>query len=142
MCYGNICRSPYLEARLRASLPDFTIVSAGMVGPGRPVPEHGLAVAMRRGLDLASHRSQLAIPGLAAESQLVIVMDVRQRHYLTNAFGIPGDRIVLAGDLDPLFENGRVIRDPWQQPVEVFEASYTRLDRCAAVLTELLRVVA
>src|SRR5204863_125055 len=78
VCHGNICRSPYLAAVLRRALRDVQIVSAGFVGPGRPVPEHSLAIGQRKGLDLAAHRSQLLTPEQLKRADLVLVMDSRQ----------------------------------------------------------------
>jgi protein-tyrosine phosphatase len=138
VCHGNICRSPYLEAVLRQSLPDLDVSSVGLMGPGRSVPEHGMTVASRRGLDLSSHRSRVLTPGILRAADLVIVMDAGQSRYLRRTLGVSPDRIVIAGDLDPESADARPIRDPWRQPLGVFESSYARLDRCAAVLAELL----
>ena len=138
VCHGNICRSPYLEAVLRSLLPDVRVSSAGLVGPGRSVPAHGISVAHRRGLDLTVHRSRLLTREVLASVDLVIVMDEAQARYLVEGVGILEDRVIIAGDLDPL-AGARGIRDPWLEPLEVFETSYARLDRCGAALAESLQ---
>lgn len=138
ICHGNICRSPYLEAVLRRALPDIEVSSAGFVGPGRMVPEYGTAAASRRGLDLTSHRSQLLSKEILGRADLVIAMDPRQARFVVRQLGYPAGRIIIAGDLDPRSGEYRAIRDPWRQPLDIFESSYTRLDRCAAVLAEIL----
>src|SRR4051794_22713211 len=59
VCQGNVCRSPYGEARARALAID--AASFGLAArPGDPA--HGPAVreAMRRGLDLGSHCARTA----------------------------------------------------------------------------------
>lgn len=136
VCHGNICRSPYLEGLLRQTLPDIEIRSAGFVGPGRVVPEHSAYIAKRRGIDLRAHRSRLLTPKILRSADLVIVMDARQASNVER-LGFPADRIVIAGDLDPI-PGPRTIFDPWSQPIEAFAASFARLDRCAAALTALL----
>lgn len=138
VCYGNICRSPYLEALLRRALPDIRVSSAGFVGPGRSVPEHSRVVAARRGIDLGSHRSQMVSRELLRSADLVIVMDANQARALRRGFGVDAGRIIIAGDLDPLRSGTRAILDPWNRPIEDFESSFARLDRCADRLTSLL----
>ena len=137
ICYGNICRSPYLEAVLRQALPDVEVSSAGFVGAGRGVPDHSLTLSERKGLDLSRHLSQVVTRPLLDRQDLAIVMDERQARMLHQGFDMPLDRIVIAGDLDP--ESGlRAIRDPWRQPLHVFESSFTRLERIAAQLVSII----
>jgi protein-tyrosine-phosphatase len=73
-----------------------------------------------------------------SRADLVIVMDSKQARELPKMFRIDRGRIVVAGDLDPVFVSSRAIRDPWNQPTEVFEASFDRLDRCAKTLVSVL----
>lgn len=138
VCYGNICRSPYLEALLRRALPDIAVTSAGFIGAGRPVPAHSATLAAREGLDLSEHRSQLLPRDVLASTDLVIVMSARQARSLRAGFGVPAQRIVVAGDLDPVRGERREIRDPWNQSIDVFAASFERLARCAADLAATL----
>lgn len=139
VCYGNVCRSPYMEAVLRRALPAVNVVSAGFVGPGRPVPEHSLILAGQRGLNLAEFRSRAITRVNPAGYDLVIVMDTTQARYLTETFGVWPARIVVAGDLDPTPGARRAIHDPWGQSMEVFGSTFDRLDRCAATLISLIR---
>jgi protein-tyrosine phosphatase len=138
VCHGNICRSPYLEAVLRRELPGANVISAGLVGPDRPVPTHSLTLAAERGLDLSSFRSRPISRVDARELDLVIVMDPNQGRHLTRVFGVSPKRIIVAGDLDPLNAASREIRDPWRQSLAVFRASFDRLDRCAATIVALM----
>jgi protein-tyrosine phosphatase len=138
VCHGNICRSPYLESVLQRDLPDTVITSAGFTGSDRRVPEISIAVSARRGLDLSRHRSRPITQSKINDADLVIVMDAAQALQVARMFRVKRERIVIAGDLDSTFETGRDIRDPWKQSVEVFESSFDRLDRCAAVLVGVL----
>ena len=139
VCYGNVCRSPYLEAVLTRALPDIRVSSAGFVGPGRSVPEFAIAVSAQRGFDLSSFRSRPLVPATTRNADLVVVMDARQARHMALFVGVPAERIIVAGDLDPVPSPTRAIEDPWQQPLEVFVTSFNRLDRCGATLTRILR---
>jgi protein-tyrosine phosphatase len=138
VCHGNICRSPYLEAVLRRALPGLQVSSAGLIGPGRPVPAHGRNVASRSGLDLTSHRSRVLNADMLSRADMVIVMDPRQARYLTDSLRFPPDRLWIAGDLDAVTRAPRAITDPWDKPIEVFASSYERLDHCAATIVAIL----
>lgn len=138
VCHGNICRSPYLEAVLRRSLPAANVISAGLVGPDRPVPKHSLDLAAKRGLDLSTFRSRSVSRVDAREIDLVIVMDPDQGRHLTRVFGVSPRRIIVAGDLDPGKSATREIRDPWRQSAAVFKECFDRLDRVAATIASLM----
>ena len=139
VCYGNVCRSPYLEAVLRRELPEITVSSAGFVGPGRPVPPHALTLARSRGLDLSAFRSRPIGRANVAGTDLVVVMDREQARHIARGYRISPSRIIVAGDLDPVARSTRAIHDPWGQSVDVFASTFDRLDRCAATLVRLLR---
>jgi protein-tyrosine phosphatase len=139
VCYGNICRSPYLEAVLRRDLPEITTNSAGFGPPGRPAAPHTLTLSGQRGFNLTNFQSSPIGRANVARTDLVIVMDTDQARQLTRMFRISPSRIIVAGDLDPKAGETRGIRDPWGESLEVFTECYDRLDRCAATLTRLLR---
>jgi protein-tyrosine-phosphatase len=123
---------------LQRALPKTGITSAGFVGAGRAVPAASLAISAKRGLDLSRFRSRPLVPTEVTRADLIIVMDARQAQEIAARFPVNRARIVIAGDLDPRFDQTRAIKDPWNQSSEVFEASFDRLDRCAAVLVSVL----
>jgi protein-tyrosine-phosphatase len=123
---------------LQRALPKTEISSAGFVGADRAVPEASLAISAKRGLDLSRFRSRPLVPAVVTAADLIIVMDARQAQDIATRFPVNRARIVIAGDLDPTFDQTRAIRDPWNQPGDVFEESFDRLDRCAAVLVSVL----
>jgi protein-tyrosine phosphatase len=139
VCYGNICRSPYLHAVLQRGLPDIAVSSAGFFGRDRTVPAFSLAVSARRGLDLSGFRSQLISPEGVRGADLIIVMDPDQARHIRSRFRVSEARLIVAGDLDPIASPTRAIPDPWMQPIEAFESSFDRLDRCAEALIIALR---
>jgi protein-tyrosine phosphatase len=138
LCHGNVCRSPYLEATLRAKLPTITVESAGFVGPGRSVPAHAVDVASSHGVDLSAHRSRLVTPEMVRRAQLVLVMDARQLDAVVLQLRGVAERVVVVGDLDPVPLSVRTILDPWNKPRSAFERSYARLERCADTLVRCL----
>lgn len=137
LCYGNICRSPYLQAALQRDLPGVLVTSAGFIGRGRGVPPIALELGRRRGLDLSAHRSTLITPAIVRDADLVIVMDAEQARRVAASFPITPDTIVIAPDLAPTFGGGRTIHDPVNQPVEAFISTFDHLDRCVATLVAL-----
>jgi protein-tyrosine phosphatase len=138
VCYGNICRSPYLEAVLQRALPDVRVSSAGFLRADRPVPEYSLMASRRRGLDLSLFRSRTITRELTDLADLVITMDAYQARRLIHALRVPPARVIIAGDLDDEGADPRAIRDPFQQSLEIFESTFDRIDRCAATLVALL----
>jgi len=136
ICHGNICRSPYAAAVLAYRLRPrgISVLSAGLIGPGRPSPAVARAAALARGVDLKEHRSQLVTPALLAQVDLVIVMDARQRAVLHHDYGVPARDIVVLGDLDPGPIPGRGIADPYDRPLAEFTEVYARIDRCLNTL--------
>lgn len=145
VCHGNICRSPYAEAALRAALPPFMrdrirVLSAGFLGASRPAPLEAIEVASRRGVDLRSHRSRPLNADLVRGADLIVVMEPGQARRIQAVFGVDPEVLLVLGDLDPLPIETRAIRDPVLQPVEVFEECYARIDRCVAELVEAIAV--
>lgn len=139
VCHGNICRSPYAAAVLRRSLPaeaarHLQVRSAGFIGPGRGSPPEAITVAARHGIDLTAHRSAPITVDSVRGSELILVMDVDQHQAIVRRFGRAAHDVVVLGDLDPAPIDTRTIRDPVEQPLDVFEESYARIDRCVSVL--------
>ena len=79
VCVGNICRSPMAEALLRARLghrPRFDVSSAGVSAlVGHPADESAILLMKERGIDISSHRARQLTPLLAAEADLILVME-------------------------------------------------------------------
>lgn len=152
VCYGNICRSPYAEHRLRhhsagrGGARDVgsadgrggpVIASAGFYGPGRGSPPELVELALARGVDLRGHRSQLVTPGLLAGYGLVVTMEPRQLEQVRPLAG-PATLVLALGDLDPGPIETRAIPDPWGQPRDVYGRVLDRLDRSVDALARAL----
>ena len=143
VCHGNICRSPYAAAALAHAIParagwKVAISSAGFIGPGRAPPREAVTIAARHGVDLSGHRSQTLTPALVRAADLVVVMDEAQRRAVVGHLGARPEDVVLLGDFDPAPIVTRTIRDPVDRPLDVFDETYTRIDRCATVLAKAI----
>ncbi len=138
VCHGNICRSPYAAGALRNLVVHGRVVSAGFIGVDRPSPPEAVSVATAHSVDLSRHRSKLLLASEVEAADLIVVMDAAQRRAIRRAHGGRRRGIVVLGDLDPLPIKIRAIRDPLDQPREVFEETFSRIDRC---LHELVRTL-
>ena len=80
VCYGNICRSPFVERLLKSSLDParVEVQSCGFIErEGRQSPEDYLFAVLEAGIDLSSHRST-AITGESVRwADLILLMDYR-----------------------------------------------------------------
>ncbi len=143
VCLGNICRSPFAAARFRNALPaeladSMRITSAGFLGAGRRAPPSALAAAAPSEVDLSEHRSSVLTSELVRGADLVVVMDREQQRHICAAYGRHPEDVLILGDLDPVPIETRAIRDPYDQPPVVFEASYARIERCVLQLAGAL----
>lgn len=144
LCTGNVCRSPYAEARLRAAAEEHGLVvetsSAGFIGPGRPPPETARSVARDRGLDTSTHVSRQVSGDLLLEVDMIVVMEPAHVRRLRRIDGGRRPSVLLLGDLDPASGEPRAIPDPWSGGAEEFESCFARIDRCVdALLREVSR---
>ncbi len=143
VCHGNICRSPYAAAVFRRGLPASLrqrvhVTSAGFIGPDRPAPPEAQTVARQRDIDMSGHRSRLLSDSAVQDADLIVVMDDHQRRSLQERFGVDPELVLVLGDLDPLPIQRRSIRDPYDQPLDVFEDTFSRIERCLAPITDWL----
>ncbi len=143
VCHGNICRSPFAMAAFARALPtdvaaNIMVDSVGFIGPGRKPPSTGLAVAMKRGIDLSRHRSKVVTAELLRGADLVVVMGAEQARGVRNRLATGSRSPLILGDLDPEPITRRTILDPWEGDESVFELSYSRIERC---VREMARVI-
>ena len=80
VCYGNICRSPFVERLLKSSLDParVEVQSCGFIErEGRQSPEDYLFAVLEKGIDLSSHRSSAVTRERIRWADLVLLMDYR-----------------------------------------------------------------
>jgi protein-tyrosine-phosphatase len=71
-------------------------------------------------------------------ADLILVMNTTQRWAVQALFGRGSDEVLVLGDFDPEPIDAREIRDPFDQAIDAFEQSYSRIDRCVAQLVRAL----
>ncbi|MDX1511333.1 MAG: hypothetical protein R3249_08300 [Nitriliruptorales bacterium] len=121
VCLGNICRSPYASALLRAAaaerldaMDQLRIRSCGIRGlEGHPAAEGTVLEAARRGLDLTNHVGERWTTDRIREADLVITMTEGQRTTITEQVGGSTARTFTIRELARLVEG---LAAPPQQP--------------------------
>src|SRR5262249_26029662 len=116
VCQGNICRSPYAAALLRASLQSEShrvrVLSAGMLPRmGVQSPDTAIEAASAYGVDLAGHRSQHLSREFAEGATILVIFDEINRQRLLDRYPDVSAPLVLMGS----FANGKwplAIADP------------------------------
>lgn len=131
VCTGNTCRSPLAEALARREaiergLGDVEISSAGTSAwDGAPASDGALLVAMERGLDLASHRSQQLTRELVQSHDVVLGMGP---HHVERAEALGGEgrtHLLTAFAGGP--SAGRAINDPFGGDLEQYRETLAEL---------------
>lgn len=131
VCTGNTCRSALAEALARREaiergLGDVEIASAGTSAwDGAPASDGALLVAMERGLDLASHRSQQLTRELVQSHDVVLGMGP---HHVERAEALGGEgrtHLLTAFAGGPAA--GRAINDPFGGDLEQYRETLAEL---------------
>jgi protein-tyrosine phosphatase len=128
VCDGNHCRSPIGEALLRErSGGRLSVSSAGLdalVGaPADPIAQRLMA---ERGLDISGHRGRQFTSELAMASDLILVMDHRQKAECGRLVPRSMGRTFLLGHWRPAVE--REIIDPFKTNETVFLSVLGQID--------------
>lgn len=138
VCQGNICRSPFAAALLRARLADreIRVCSAGMMPrPGRSTPKLGLAAAAVHGIDLSPHRSVWLTRQMIEKASLLIVFDEINKAAVRDRYPDLRVPLILLGDLIELGEIG----DPVDGSAADFALTYQRISVAIDELVVALR---
>lgn len=132
VCSGNICRSPYSEARARAlGLP---ACSFGLDTHGDdPAHETAIEIARRCGLDLSRFRSTAFQADRIKSGDLLLAMEPDQAKRLKKMLG-SGPQITLLGLWHPQAQP--YIHDPYSACREYFEACFIILDESIRRITD------
>jgi protein-tyrosine phosphatase len=128
VCKGNICRSAYAERRFRAW--GAKAVSAGLqADPGKPAAPAAQQAALRRGVDLAAHRSRVISELPIAAGDLLVAFEPRHAKALN---ALARDRAGVQVTLLALWSsNPRLVylHDPYGLSETYFERCFERIDR-------------
>jgi protein-tyrosine phosphatase len=125
VCSGNICRSPIGERILRRLLPQKRIDSAGITASiGLSADAGAMRIANQQNLLLDGHRSRRFTPEIAAQYDLILVMEKRHIERITDMAPEVRSKSMLLG----YWLNRSEIPDPWRKSDEAFGYVYQLID--------------
>lgn len=143
LCHGNICRSPLAERYARSHLAaggpsDVSVDSAGFVdAEARESPPRAVVAARAHDVDLRGHRSARVTAERVADSDVVVVMDVRNLRRVRREFPDAIPRTYLLPAFDPA-RLATEVPDPHGGDAELFERTFDRVvDGVAGFVTTL-----
>lgn len=142
VCLGNLCRSPMAEYLLRDCLKksgntSINISSSGLLNlMGKRVPEEINDLMNKSGIDISDHRSSTITREAIMESDLIIVMELRQKEKLVHQFPECTTRIFLLSQLDPANPEERDIADPIGQTQFFYQNCFNDIKVLVAGLAE------
>lgn len=137
ICKGNICRSPYAEARARALGLDS--VSFGLeASDGAGADPSASRNAQRRRLDLSAHRSRRVDASMLRSKDLVLLFEPQQVVRFRERLGAVGATVSLAG----LWAKPQrpYLCDPYGRSDVCFQDCFSVID--ASVATVVARLLA
>ena len=135
VCDGNICRSPTVAAMLRELKPEKSVSSAGLVGlVGQDMEATARAVAEENGLDCGTHVARKLDSELCRDSDLILVMESRQKERLGRAFPEASGKTFLLTH----WNGGHDIPDPYKRGRDAFERIYPPMREATKAWAEKL----
>lgn len=132
MCGGNICRSPYAEARARAfGLPAH---SFGLTATsGSKADPMALTTAAERGLDLGAHRARTANDIVLSPHDVIVAMEPLQAWRLRHYASVPGAQLTLLGLWG---QTGRPhVEDPYGLGPAYFRVCFDLIDAAVTAIS-------
>ena len=135
VCDGNICRSPTVAAMLRDLKPEKAISSAGLVGlVGQGMEATARAVAEENGLNCGAHVARKLDSELSRDSDLILVMESRQKERLGRVFPEASGKTFLLSH----WNGGHDIPDPYKRGRDAFERIYPPMREATKAWAEKL----
>lgn len=139
ICAGNICRSPYAEARARAL--GMNASSFGLnATDGAPAYWRAIDNAAVRGVDLTEHAGRSVAGFQLRPGDLVLGMEIDHVHAHATRWRAAGAQVSLLG----LWSRTPTpfIQDPYSRRDRYFQACFARIDAGIAGLAARLRICA
>ena len=144
VCHGNVMRSPVaaelFRVRLGAASPEFAVTSAGTwTTNGRLADPRAVAEAVKLGISLASHRSQMLTRLMVDRAELICVMDHRNEAEVVARFPGASRKTILLGGVDKKSRLGPSIPDPYTLDADAVSAIYERVATAVDALVAMLK---
>lgn len=147
ICLGNLCRSPMAEYLLRNRLEsngntEIKVSSAGFLDQtGSHSPEEIHTVMNEAGIDISQHRSSPISLERIRESDLIIVMEVRQREKLVRQYPEEISRIFLLSQFDGQNPEEKDVNDPIGQTLHFYRNCFNEIKTLVEGLTEHILII-
>ncbi len=104
------------------------VSSAGFLNQkGNHVPEEISVLMKNSGIDISGHRSSPITPERIIDSDLIIVMEIKQRDELLSKYPECASRIFLLSQLDALNPEERDIGDPIGQTFSFYQYCFNEI---------------
>lgn len=141
VCHGNICRSPFAEAYFRSLLMkrgmSLTVKSAGLdTTPGKPAHSNTKTLAEQQTLSVDEHVTTQLHADLVNQSDLIVVMEIVQKHRVHSVYPASRGKVVLLGYFDP--KGPLEVADPYGKPIDNFKTCFQQVARCCEKLADRL----
>jgi protein-tyrosine phosphatase len=129
VCTGNICRSPMAEVlladRLRKLGLEANVSSAGLRAMvGAPADPLAVELMQQRGLDLSAHRGRQLSREIIHASDLVLVMEERQKQLVEGLDASARGRVHRLGRMGK-FD----VPDPYRRGSQAFDEALRLIDK-------------
>lgn len=136
VCKGNICRSPYAEAKARALGADAASfgLHAAHLEPADPV---AIRCAAARGVDLAGHRSRLLSPQGIRPGDVVVGFEPWHATGASDVLSTVPAQITLAGLWADTVRP--YLHDPYGREEVYFQSCYAIIDAAVAGMVQRMR---
>jgi protein-tyrosine phosphatase len=132
VCNGNICRSPYAEARANAE--GLRATSFGLrAASGSPANAMALSIATEHGVDLRTHRARAAGDVIVSPHDVIIAMEPWQGWRLRRHTKLPHVQLTLLG---LWAQTPRpYLQDPYGLSAAYFRTCFTQIDNAVTRLS-------
>ena len=146
VCTGNICRSPLAEGILREKIKTAKITaeidSCGFESfhVGDPPDTRAQTVAVKRGIDLSSHRARLFTTHDFERFDYIYAMDSSHFNNIMRLTRNESDRSKVDYILNILYPGQNLgVQDPWYHDLRAFEKVYLQLEEaCDRIVDKLI----
>ncbi|EJY6914470.1 TPA: low molecular weight protein arginine phosphatase [Staphylococcus pseudintermedius] len=124
VCTGNTCRSPLAESIAKQLMPDFEIVSRGLMAQeGQPISSHSRELLRRHELPIPNG-AQL-FDAVDAEADLILTMTTAHRQMIQAMYG-PQVNVYALNDY---VDEDLPVEDPYGGQYETYEQVFEQLTR-------------
>ncbi|MEJ7542702.1 low molecular weight protein arginine phosphatase [Staphylococcus intermedius] len=124
VCTGNTCRSPLAESIAKQLMPDFEIVSRGLMAQeGQPISPHSRELIQRH--ELPNPNTAQLFDARDAEADLILTMTRSHQQMIQAVYGAE----VNVYALNDYVDEDMAVEDPYGGAFESYEQVFNQLTR-------------